>query len=252
MKEATSLVMIHGLMGSLDFYAPGRRFGTRAVHTLDMIGYGQLKDDIPTPITLANQAAHVIRYLHDRVDGRCVLLGHSVGGAIAMLVAALAPEKVRGVINVEGNFTLADAFWCAKIARLDEAEWRSQYQNLVADPEGWLKSSGISVTPQRSEWAHQILTNQPCETIQAMAHAVVEETGSPRYLEQVRRVVERGTSLFLLAGERSASGWDLPDWVRSSARSSIVQKGVGHMMMLEQPDEFCNVVSQMLAELEQG
>jgi hypothetical protein len=84
-----------------------------------------------------------------------------------------------------------------------------------------------------------------------MAHAVVEETGSPRYLEQVRRVVERGTSLFLLAGERSASGWDLPDWVRSSARSSIVQKDVGHMMMLEQPDEFCNVVSQMLAQLQQ-
>lgn len=250
MKEATPLVMIHGLMGSLDFYAPGRRFGTRAVHTLDMIGYGQLKDDIHTPITLANQAAHVIRYLHDRVGERCVLLGHSVGGAIAMLVAALAPEKVRGVINVEGNFTLADAFWCAKIARLDEAEWRSQYQNLVADPEGWLRSSDISVTPQRSEWAHQILTNQPCETIQAMARAVVEETGSPRYLEQVRRVVERGTSLFLLAGERSASGWDLPDWVRSSARSSIVQKDVGHMMMLEQPDEFCNVVSQMLAQLQ--
>lgn len=46
------------------------------------------------------------------VDG----VGHSVGGAIAMLCAHTYPDHVRRIVNVEGNFTLADAFWFYEIA----------------------------------------------------------------------------------------------------------------------------------------
>ncbi|WP_179405632.1 hypothetical protein [Burkholderia guangdongensis] len=82
-----------------------------------------------------------------------------------------------------------------------------------------------------------------------MARAVVAETGDDRYLPRIRSVVERGMPLFLLAGERSASGWDLPDWARSAARDYVAQKEVGHMMMLEQPDAFCRIVENMVARL---
>jgi pimeloyl-ACP methyl ester carboxylesterase len=208
-----------------------------------------LKEAREPEITLASQTARVVEYLNEQVDEPCVLLGHSVGGAVAMLAAEAAPERVRGVINVEGNFTLAGAFWCRKIAGLPDKDWYAEHGRLVADPEGWLTNSDVAITPQRVEWARGALANQPRETIRAMARAVVAETGDVGYLRQIRSVVERGTPLFLLAGERSASGWDLPDWARAAARDYVVQKGVGHMMMLEQPDEFCRIVEDMVARL---
>ncbi|MEM5344734.1 alpha/beta fold hydrolase [Paraburkholderia azotifigens] len=252
MKKAAALVMIHGLMGSLNFYSPSQRIRTVAVHTPDLIGYGQLTDVLDPEITLAKQAARVVRYLNEQVDQPCVLLGHSVGGAVAMLVAEAAPERVRGVINVEGNFTLADAFWCRKIAGLSDEDWLAEHARLIANPEGWLSNGDISITPQRVEWARCALANQPDQTIRAMARAVVAETGDSAYLPRIRSIVERGTPLFLLAGERSASGWDLPEWARACARDYVVQKGVGHMMMLEQPDEFCRIVEDMVTGLERA
>ncbi|AOJ05588.1 MULTISPECIES: alpha/beta fold hydrolase [Burkholderia] len=252
MKKATPLVMIHGLMGSLNFYAPRERIRTVAIHTPDLIGYGQLKDVCEPEITLASQTAHVVRYLNEQVDEPCMLLGHSVGGAIAMLVAVAAPERVRGIINVEGNFTLADAFWCRKIAALSDEDWHAEHERLVADPKEWLTNGDVAIMPQRVEWARGALANQPRGTIRAMARAVVAETGDASYLPRIRSVVEHGTPLFLLAGERSASGWDLPDWAQSAARDYVVQKDVGHMMMLEQPDEFCRIVEDMVAQLREA
>ncbi len=249
MNKATPLIMIHGLMGSLNFFAPHERMRAVDVHTPDLIGYGQLKDAREPSITLEAQAAHVGRYLREHVDAPCVLLGHSVGGAVAMLTAQREPERVRGVINVEGNFTLADAFWCGKIAAMSDAEWHAEHARLAADPEGWLAKGDIEITPQRLEWARGTLANQPRETIQAMARAVVAETGDAGYLPRIRTVIERDTPLFLLAGEKSASGWDVPGWARTAARDYVVQNGAGHMMMLEAPDEFCRIVEGMVTRI---
>lgn len=249
MKELPSLVMIHGLMGSQRFYCPEERIRAATVYTPNLIGYGEYDNVDVMGITLENQVAHVVRYLIEHVEGPCVLLGHSVGGAIAMLVAAAVPERVHGIINVEGNFTLADAFWCGKIAGLSKVEWNIDHERLVSHPEDWLTNGHIAITPQRLEWARDTLTNQPRETIRAMACSVIDTTGVPEYPATVRTVIQSGIPLYLLAGERSASGWDVPGWVRESARDYVVQSDVGHMMMLEQPDAFCSIVDGMIDRL---
>jgi lipase len=50
------------------------------------------------------------------------LVGHSVGGVIAAAFAHRFPERTASFINVEDNFTLADAFWLAQIAPKTPAE----------------------------------------------------------------------------------------------------------------------------------
>ncbi|CAN7528525.1 alpha/beta hydrolase [Trinickia sp. LjRoot230] len=252
MKTTVPLVMIHGLMGSQHFYAPAAHIDIARVHTPDLIGYGQLAHKTHPPherITLASQAASIIQYLREHVAEPCVLLGHSVGGAVAMLVAAAAPERVRALISVEGNFTLDDAFWCKHIASLSEDAWRETHARMIADPAAWLAQSAIAVSDERLRWAEATLHHQSAQTIRAMAQAVVAETGDARYLKAVRAVVDTGIAIGLIAGERSASGWNVPQWVRRATRYDTVQKGAGHMMMLEAPDIFCRLVSDAIAQL---
>jgi pimeloyl-ACP methyl ester carboxylesterase len=239
------LLMIHGLLGGLDYFDPGGCLAGIGVHTPDMIGYGRRRSE-EEGMALSGQAAALARYLREQVGQPAWLLGHSVGGAVAMMVADLVPELVRGLISVEGNFTLRDAFWCARIAALDEQAWALEYGAMEDAPAAWLEKSGIEASDERIAWAREILEHQPYGTVQRMARSVVFETGAPGFLELVRRVLVRGTPLWLLGGEQSAAGWDVPEWVLAAARQVLVQPKVGHMMMLEDPRNFCRIVGSII------
>lgn len=239
--------MVHGLLGPIDFFNPAARLPGVEVHAPDLPGY---RSQPPYPQggvpTLKQHAEWVADYVRTRVGRPVCLLGHSVGGAIAMLAAGMLPGMVRMVISVEGNFTLNDAFWCRRIAAMPEEEWGAELHSLQADPQAWLDKGGIETSVQRLHWARDILHNQSAAVVQRMAKAVVRETAEGGFLEAVRRVVDSGTPVHLLAGARSCAGWDVPAWVRSAAASSTVLTGVGHMMMLEAPGRFCNAVAELL------
>jgi pimeloyl-ACP methyl ester carboxylesterase len=241
------LLLIHGLLGSLHYFEPQRYLPGVDIYTPDLIGYGQRRSE-DAHITLADQAAMLARFLHDEVGGPAWVLGHSVGGIVAMLLADLVPELVRGVINVEGNFTLKDAFWTGRIAALPDADWAAEYGAMEANPAAWLERSGIEASDERVAWARDILANQPYTTVQTMAQSVLDTTGAPEYLGCVGRVLARATPLYLVGGEQSSAGWDVPDWVLSQARRVCVQPKTGHMMMLEDPGNFCRIVESILYE----
>jgi pimeloyl-ACP methyl ester carboxylesterase len=239
--------MIHGLLGSSGYFAPRQYLPQLDVRTPDLLGYGS-KRTVEQGVDLHGQAGEIVRMLRQEVKQPAWLLGCSVGGAVMMLAAERVPELVLGLISVEGNFTLKDASWCSRIAAMPEAEWASEYGAMEDDPAAWLERIGIEASDQRIAWAKDILSNQPHETIQAMARSVVGVTGAPAYLEGVRRVLGSGVPLYLLGGELSASGWDIPEWVLALACRSQVQPRAGHMMMLEDPAAFCGIVAGMVGE----
>ena len=245
MAPRPRLLLVHGLLGSLRYFEPQRYLPGVDIFTPDLIGYGQRRSE-DSHITLPDQAAMLARLLHDEVGGPAWVLGHSVGGAVAMLLADLVPDLVRGVINVEGNFTLKDAFWTGRIAALPDADWAAEYGAMEANPAAWLEKSGIEASDERIAWARDILANQPYTTVQKMAQSVLDTTGAPDYLGCVGRVLARATPLYLVGGEQSSAGWDVPDWVLAQARRVCVQPKTGHMMMLEDPGNFCRIVESIL------
>lgn len=244
-EERTPLVLIHGLLGSSGYYQPQRYLPRYDVRTPDLLGYGSRRS-IDAGIDLHAQADEIVRVLRDEIKRPAWLVGHSVGGAVMMLAADRAPELVAGLISVEGNFTLKDAFLCGRVAALPELDWAAEYGAMEDDSAAWLERSGIEAGDERIAFAREILQNQPYSTIQSMAHSVLEVTGAPAYLECVRRVLARGIPLFLLCGELSASGWDIPEWVLALARASLVQPRGGHMMMLEDPAAFCGLLEKIV------
>jgi len=75
---------------------------------------------------------------------------------------------------------------------------------------------------------------------------VIETTSQPAYLEDVNAVLDSGIPMHLFAGERSRGGWHVPESVLRRAASLTVQPGVGHVMMLEAPEEFLGLVARLL------
>lgn len=237
-----TLLMVHGLVGSLDYFDPGTLITRAQARPCDLPGYGTQRDAPSHELSLSRQADYIVD-LMEKLGGQPLwLLGHSMGGAVVLLAADRCPELVAGIINVEGNFTLQDAFWSGQIVRRTPEKWDQEYRNMQADLPRWLSGCGVEPSTQRVEWARRILANQPAGTVFTMSQAIVTETGRPDYLAAIRRVVDRDLPIHLIAGQRSAAAWDVPAFVREAAASYAVQPGVGHLMMLEDPAGFCRLV----------
>jgi pimeloyl-ACP methyl ester carboxylesterase len=239
------IVLIHGLLGSLDDAAIHGALAPRPSLAPELLGYGELADVAPDTISIAAQVAHVHAAVTRRFGAQPVcLVGHSVGGVVANLLALQHPDRVATVINVEGNFTLRDAFWSASLARMELREVEAQLAGWRADPAAWLARSQLPPTPPLLARARAWLA-LPATTLQAVARSVVVTTGVPAYLESLRQLFAR-TPVHLVAGERSRAGWDVPDWASAAARSVTIIPGRGHLMMLEDGPEFGRVLDGVL------
>ncbi|WP_256737483.1 alpha/beta fold hydrolase [Pseudomonas sp. dw_358] len=238
------ILLIHGLIGSLrDLLPVFARQGIQAFAP-DLLGYGTLQDTAPSLIHLDGQVAHLACWLKENNIERVNLLGHSVGGAVAMRFARAYPERVASVISVEGNFTLSDAFWSAGVARMAPVEAEAMLRDFRGAPGAWLARSGIDATPANLEMAARLLANQPASTLQATACSVVDVTGAPSFLEGVQAVFGGAIPVHLVAGERSFSGWNVPAWALESA-ASITRLPGGHLMMVEDPEGFVSAMAGM-------
>ncbi|MGY2733818.1 pimeloyl-ACP methyl ester carboxylesterase [Sphingomonas sp. UYP23] len=158
-----------------------------------------------------------------------------------MMFAHAHRDRVASIISVEGNFSLADAFWSAGVAQMAPCKVEQMMSEFRADLPAWLKRSGIEPTPEHLSAADRLLSHQPASTVQATAQSVVSITGDPTYESAVRSVFESTLPAHLVAGERSRSGWAIPEWATSLAASDTTLPG-GHLMMVENPQQFARTV----------
>jgi len=237
-----AIVMVHGLFGHLqvaEVHAELRHF---EVYAPDLIGYGAHRNADTGTLTLEDQADHVIAYIEKLDAERVHLLGHSVGGAVAMLVAHRRPELLASLTSVEGNFTLKDAFWSGQIAQKDGAEVEAIIDGFRRDPSAWMGGAVEEQSELTDRLAREWLGNQPASTIKAQAGAVVKATGPECYLRDVQAVMESNIPVHLISGVRSAAGWDAPVWANNLCASRFNIPNTGHLMMAENPKAFAAAV----------
>jgi lipase len=242
----TPVVFIHGLIGTLQLpelsaaFAPGRFLAP------DLLGYGAQRQVPAEAIDLPAQVEHLQRVIEEQFPGEAVhLVGHSVGGAVAMLFAQAHGERVRSLVSVEGNFSLDDAFWSAAVARMSAAEACTMLDGFRADPGAWLARAGVAIDARSLGIAERWLAQQPASTLQAMARSVVALTAPDSYRDGLRRVFSTHP-VHLLAGARSRAGWHVPAWAGQAAASQTQIADAGHLLMLEQPQAFLAALKRAL------
>lgn len=96
--DAVPLLVMHGLLGSQrNWQAHGKALAqARTVHLLDLRNHGA--SPWSEVMTYPAMAADVLAFAERRGLERFYLLGHSMGGKVAMAVALTEPEQVVGAV----------------------------------------------------------------------------------------------------------------------------------------------------------
>lgn len=95
-----TLVLLHYWGGSSRTWGPVvERLAGRDVITIDARGWGRSRE-LPGPYTVEQQARDVAAVVAEAGVTDYVLIGHSMGGKVAQLVAAGRPAGLRGIVLV--------------------------------------------------------------------------------------------------------------------------------------------------------
>ncbi|MFE4227921.1 alpha/beta fold hydrolase [Arthrobacter sp. NPDC056886] len=243
MSDCLPTVFVHGLFGPFSEWETFAQLEPALCTAPDLDGYGPETD---RPVTLAGQVASLRAHVEkEHGDGPVHLVGHSIGSVYAFTLANQSPWLVASVTSVEGNFSLADAFWSRSIAVMSEDEARLSIESRLSDPVGFLTGDDIAVAGEYLARAREALAYQPWPTIWESAKAIVGATSGPDY-EELLRSVFASMPVHLVAGQRSSKDWHVPGWAREQAATFTTLAVAGHMMMLEQPARFGRALAAAL------
>ncbi len=101
-----TVLAIHGITSSHRAWAPmARQLPDVRIVAPDLRGRGGSRA-LPGPYGMARHADDVAALLDELGVDRCVVVGHSMGGYVAVTLAARHPERVAGLVLVDGGLPL--------------------------------------------------------------------------------------------------------------------------------------------------
>lgn len=98
-----AVVLIHGAFEDRTYFASqiAHLAVRHRVLVLDLRGHGE--SDVPEKVSIEDFAADVTAVADAAGLGSAVLCGHSMGGAVALMVAGLRPDLVRAIVMLDGS-----------------------------------------------------------------------------------------------------------------------------------------------------
>jgi len=241
-----SLVILHGLFGSgSNFRTLAKKFADHySVYCLDLRNHGASPHD--DNVSLGAMAADIVEFLDDHKISAPVLMGHSLGGKVAMQVALTHPERLSKLI-------------AADIAPVD---YPPHHERIF---QGLKKVTRLA--PASRKDAEQILADYvdiPAVRLFLLTNLVRGADGSLSWrinvdgLEKGYDYLARspggdpynGPALFIRGG--------LSDYVRPEYYPEIYRlfpkarivtlDGTGHWLHAEKPEEFAEIILNFLGE----
>lgn len=139
-KGKKTLVFIHGLICSKKDFSNVWEipyFKKYGILTFDLAGFGESSKPENFSYDMEEQA-EVCRLLlkHLNLD-KVHLIGHSMGGAIALILAHKIPEKALSLINLEGNLIGEDCSLSRKISNMPYGEFINKKEGMIGSNDAY-------------------------------------------------------------------------------------------------------------------
>jgi pimeloyl-ACP methyl ester carboxylesterase len=206
--------------------------------------------------TLAAYAQDLCLLLQKLNIDRAWLIGHSLGGSIALWGASVASERVKGVIclNAGGGIYLREEF----------ERFRAVGQRLVKRRPRWLRyvplidllfTRAMVARPLARRWARQRVIDFVVAHPEAALRALLDSTTEAEVHRLPQVVSQLNQPVYFIAGAKDTVME--PKYVRHLASfhklfqgcgDNVIEiPGCGHMAMVEQPEAIDTQIRKILA-----
>ena len=246
MGEGPAVVLVHAGIADRSMWSEHlpvlARGGYRAV-AVDLPGFGE------APVSATPPWLSVLATMDELGIERAVLAGNSFGGAVALRVAAVAPERVRALMLISApppDHEPSDALrevWRAEEEAYDRGDIDGALEVVIA---AW------TLPDAPPELRARVATMQRRAYEQGTAADPLEEPPDP--LEDDPSALTRlAMPALVAAGER-----EMPEFrdgavalarAMPQARHALIA-GAGHLAPLETPDAFRALLLGLLADLD--
>lgn len=229
--EGPVRVFLHGLgcTGASDFAHIATHPALRGGHALlvDLLGYGLSDRPRDFGYGMAAQAAAVARILEHRGLSGVELIGHSMGGAVAVRLAAARPDLIARLVVAEPNLYPGGGAFSTPVAAQDEESFvRDGFARMLASVD-------------RRDYAARLRLADPL-AVHRSAVALVEGA-SPS--EELLAGLDRPRAF--LVGEYSLPDADT-ERMRALGVPVFEVPKAGHNLMLDNADGFAEALARAL------
>lgn len=219
------------------------RLGRRSV-AFDMRGHGE-SDVVPGTATVADLAAEAFAVMDAAGLDRAVLCGLSLGGLIAMEMAAQAPGRVAGLVlaNTAVSFP-PPTMWQDRAATARAGGWTDLVQPTL---ERWLTPGFRQAHPASATGVRAMLEALPPEGY-AAACSVLATGDSTAALKGY------GGPVLLIAGahDQSTPVARAEQMQALAPQAELVVLDAAHVSAIERPDEFAAALERFVAGQEKS
>jgi len=243
-KGAQTLVFIHGWSGNSGFWreqVPALADKARLI-LIDLPGHGQ-SDKPQTDYTLDYLARGVVAVMRDARTGQATLIGHSMGVPVICRVHAQAPDKVAGLVAVDGllrrpQFKAEEVEkYLAPFRAPDLREHVTKFVNSMFPD--------AATHPLRDRVLAEVLATPP----HVMSSAMHGMFGADQPAWDLRDVK---VPVLVLNAPNPRWNSEYEGYVRALSPKTDyrVLEGTGHCLMLEKPAEFNAALVSMLQKFD--
>ncbi|HNW28119.1 MAG TPA: alpha/beta hydrolase [Spirochaetota bacterium] len=163
------------------------------------------------------------------------VIGHSMGGAVGLILAEKIPERLASFINVEGNLVGRDCTVSRKKASVSFEDFKKRQLP------GMILATAMSAEPGRRLWS-VLLNKAEKEGLYYSSRSLVAWSDSEVLLEKFRNI--RCKKIYI-HGDINSSMPVLRQLEGIPVRS--ISKS-GHFPMIDNPEEFYNCISDFIKE----
>lgn len=233
---APALVMLHGLGSSSSSWYPRASYHPRLRDhrsiLVDLLGYGYSDRPQSYDYSMESQAENVALLLDHLGLNRCVVIGHSMGGSIAILLADARPDLVSRLIVAEGNLDPGPGFVSGRIVSVSEQVFTtSKYYEFCQQ----MHDAGYH------DYAGTVRASDPVCLYRSAESLIVDR--SPTYRERFYKMSMPRTFIF---GEQT-----LPDpderVLREQGINVRIVANAGHDMMGGNPEGFARAIADSIS-----
>jgi pyruvate dehydrogenase E2 component (dihydrolipoamide acetyltransferase) len=242
------LVFLHGLGGSGSTWQTvlADLAARHRVCALDLPGHGA--SDKPAPATADYSVAGLARAVAQALDllglGQAVLVGHSLGGAVAMQVALDRPAAVSRLVLVD-SAGLGDEINPALLDRVEAAPSRAEARRLL---ELFFYDDRHVLESAIEEMYQQFCSPGAHDAIRAAAAASFTRARQQTDLPGRMRELQQPVLLLWGAEDRVISARHARAAAQAIDGAQVeVWENVGHVPQLEAADRFVGAIERFLA-----